>query len=203
MKTAAIVPVKSLHKAKTRLCSVLTGQQRERLVLDLLDHVLGVLRSVNEIDQVYLVSPDVNAALVAARHSTEVVDSAEPLNSALGMAISHLRSEDADSCLIVLGDLPLLEPSDVSAILSLRDHEHCVVAAPDRFDRGTNLLLLTPPHLVPPRFGTSSFSKHKEAACKMNVPFRVYRSERTAFDLDTPEDLARFERTIPTKISTR
>src|SRR6266542_342331 len=66
-----------------------------------------------------------------------------------------------------------------------------VVAAPAASDGGTNLLLRRPPSIIPARFGSSSFAKHRWAARRVRTGFEEIRRPELAFDLDRPEDLAR------------
>jgi 2-phospho-L-lactate guanylyltransferase len=63
-----------------------------------------------------------------------------------------------------------------------------VVIAPCRHGTGTNALLLRPPGLIPFSFGPDSLSAHCAAARAAGVEPIIYRDERVAFDLDTPED---------------
>jgi 2-phospho-L-lactate guanylyltransferase (CobY/MobA/RfbA family) len=58
MKSNALIPVKSLLTAKSRLSSSFTQPQRERLVLDMLHHVLCILLDSELFDKVSVVSSD-------------------------------------------------------------------------------------------------------------------------------------------------
>ena len=65
-----------------------------------------------------------------------------------------------------------------------------VAIAPDKTGRGTNALALRPPDALRFSFGIDSFAKHRAAAGAL--PFVVVDRPGLAFDLDTPEDLARW-----------
>jgi len=58
MKYSALVPVKTLAQAKSRLKDQLSPYQRERLVLDMLEHVVHTLCDSELFEQVYVVSAD-------------------------------------------------------------------------------------------------------------------------------------------------
>ncbi len=58
MKYNALIPVKSLMTAKSRLASSFTQHQRERLVLDMFHHVLCVLLDSELFEKVSVVSSD-------------------------------------------------------------------------------------------------------------------------------------------------
>lgn len=58
MKYSALVPVKTLALAKSRLATHLSPYQRETLVLDMLQHVVHILCDSEVFEQVYVVSAD-------------------------------------------------------------------------------------------------------------------------------------------------
>jgi 2-phospho-L-lactate guanylyltransferase len=64
---------------------------------------------------------------------------------------------------------------------------HCVIA-PDRHDKGTNALAMTPPDPDFFRFGPDSFHAHTEAAATRGMRLHVLRRPGLAHDLDTPDD---------------
>jgi 2-phospho-L-lactate/phosphoenolpyruvate guanylyltransferase len=55
---AALIPVKSLDKAKSRLATHLTQAQRAALVLDMLHHVISILQVSGVLRRIVVVSPD-------------------------------------------------------------------------------------------------------------------------------------------------
>ena len=57
---------------------------------------------------------------------------------------------------------------------------------------GTNGLVLRPPGVIGFRFGTGSFAKHVAEVEQAGVPLVAVNRTGLAFDLDTPEDLARW-----------
>ena len=67
-----------------------------------------------------------------------------------------------------------------------------VVIAPDRLGTGTNGLALSPPGIIGFRFGAGSFAAHRAEAQAAGVEPAVVVRPGLAFDLDTPEDLARW-----------
>ncbi len=54
----ALIPVKSLNEAKSRLADSLTHEQRKTLVLEMLHHVITTLLASNVLAGVTVVSPD-------------------------------------------------------------------------------------------------------------------------------------------------
>src|SRR5438876_6260320 len=58
MAYRALIPVKSLAEAKSRLAKHMTQEQRSRLVLAMLHHVLCTLQESALLEQISVVSPD-------------------------------------------------------------------------------------------------------------------------------------------------
>jgi 2-phospho-L-lactate guanylyltransferase len=67
-----------------------------------------------------------------------------------------------------------------------------VAIAPDRAGTGTNGLVLRPPGVIGFRFGKGSFALHLEEVERAGVPLVAVNRAGLAFDLDTPQDLARW-----------
>ena len=95
--------------------------------------------------------------------------------------------------LVVLhGDLPNLAADDVAALIDAAAGGPAVAIAPDRLGTGTNGLALRPPGVIGFRFGAGSFAAHRAEAQTAGVDPAVVVRPGLAFDLDTPEDLARW-----------
>jgi 2-phospho-L-lactate guanylyltransferase len=179
------VPVKSLERAKSRLSQVLAPLERAALTLTMLEDVLDAcLRMPGW--QTWVISPDESVLEVSARRRARPVVEEK---SGLTSAIRQVQDEaaEADALAVVLGDLPLLTAETLSRLLRTLGP---VVAAPSASQEGTNVLLRRPPMVIPPRFGTDSFRKHREAAELKELPFAVVHAPELSFDLDTPDDIA-------------
>jgi len=178
------VPVKSLGRAKGRLAGMLTPMERAALTLAMLDDVLDACQAMAGW-QVWVISPDESVLDAAARRRARPVEEEDP---GLLAAISQVEEEAAraEALAIVLGDLPMLTPTALAKALHTLGP---VVAAPSASDAGTNVLLRRPPSVIPARFGTDSFRKHRDTADQLGVPFAEVRAPELAFDLDRPEDI--------------
>jgi 2-phospho-L-lactate guanylyltransferase len=73
MKYSALVPVKSLAHAKSRLATHLSQHQRAALVLDMLQHVIHVLCDSEVFEQVYVVSADAQVLELASHWGAEAL----------------------------------------------------------------------------------------------------------------------------------
>ena len=85
------------------------------------------------------------------------------------------------------GDTPLLDPTELDALLGRRAP---VTIVPDRHGTGTNCLMLEPPEAIEPSFGPDSFDRHAAAARAAGIEPVVDPVPSLTLDIDTPEDLA-------------
>ena len=68
-----------------------------------------------------------------------------------------------------------------------------MVIAPADARGGTNALLLAPPQVIDPHFGSASFEAHLRAAAEADASVQIVDDPLLGFDLDTPDDLERLE----------
>jgi 2-phospho-L-lactate guanylyltransferase len=186
----ALVPVKAFAEAKSRLAPELSAARRAELAARLLAHVLDAILASDAVDVCGVVSPDpVVLAQARAWGAVPLAQGRPGLNPGLEAGRAWAVGRGAQALLIVLGDLPLLTPADVAGLVA-EAAPRTVVLAPDRHEVGTNALLIAPPDLVPFRFGPDSAARHAAEAARQGLALRHYRSSGTAFDIDTPADLA-------------
>lgn len=193
MTTRIIVPHRGLEAAKTRLATSLAPEERMLLASQLLRRVLGVVRQV--CDEVVVITPSrALAEIVEPTGARLVVQRGMGLNEGLEQARFDALVDDIDTLVVLHGDLPNLRPSDVETLLGAlpAGNAPAVAIAPDRAGTGTNGLVLRPPGVIRFRFGQGSFAAHLEEVGHAGVPLVAVNKAGLAFDLDTPEDLARW-----------
>ena len=107
----AIVPVKPLQIAKTRLSDLLTISERRMLVLAMLDDVLAALGVARGIERIGVISADRTVlARAAALGADQLLDTVGDLNAALAQAAGYYAARGARTNLIVHADVPLVAP---------------------------------------------------------------------------------------------
>jgi 2-phospho-L-lactate guanylyltransferase len=184
---AAILPVKRLDEAKSRLSPDLTAEQRRRVAEALFEDALALCRSTNFL-QWWVVSDD---PYVLGRADDEsfgtVPDPGGGLNPALAAAIATATQAGATSVTIVPADTPLVWKGDLQDLLDTGATSD-VVAVPSGADGGTNALYLAPPTLIEPQFGPGSLQAHIKLAELKGHRCSVLAMPRFALDLDTAED---------------
>ena len=186
MSLFAVVPVKDLGSAKSRLSPALDPEERVDLTLHMLDHVLVALREAG-VENVCVVSPDL-AVLDTARErgASPLHQKSRGLNPALEEARLWAMRQGASSLLVLPADLPFLTATDVLALL---EEGSQVTISPDKAHTGTNSLLLRPPDALPFAFGPDSFETHLRLARERGLDVSVRELPNLALDLDTAEDL--------------
>jgi 2-phospho-L-lactate guanylyltransferase len=189
MKYNALIPVKSLMTAKSRLSSTFTQHQRERLVLDMLHHVLSVLLESELFEKVSVVSSDKHVLEKAYLWGAQaVVEEHHGHNQALHAAALREISEDVTSLLTISADLPLLTTREIRCFYE-QSLQHDVVLAPSRDGTGTNAIMVHPPLAVPYVFGPGSLKSYVELAMQKHLSFSKFHSIGLALDIDTSDDL--------------
>ena len=187
---AALVPVKRLAQAKSRLRPVLSDAARREFVLAMLEDVLRLALDQPAIATTAVVSPDEDVLAFARRLGAQPIHeppSVRGLNAALAFAAEVLAQHGAGGLLVLPADVPLATPADIKAILAAW-REVPVVLCASR-SGGTGALALRPPHATPFRFGPRSFAAHRRAAVERGLPVVVLDRPGLALDIDRPEDL--------------
>jgi len=189
MTVSAIVPQKWLGEAKSRLRGALTSDDRAALSLVLLRHVCGTVAAVAGVDRVTVVTPDPRVReRLRAWGVGSVLDAGRDLNDALAQVMASPVCQGRD-VLVVVADLPWLRPPDVVALLAA-SRRRSVVLAPSKDGAGTSALLVPAGIRFLPAFGIGSRAAHRRAAQASGLGVVEIVRPGTAFDLDTPEDLA-------------
>ena len=169
---AAVVPMKSMDLAKSRLATVLDSAGRHALARRMLDHVLETLRQAG-VASVRVASGDQGTG---------------DLNADVTAAARLVESEGATNLLLVMADLPYLTAADVTALIEAGRKSAVVIA--EAKDGGTNALLLRPPTVLNFSFATNrpSAATHGKEARKAGIEPLFLRRPGLARDIDTPQD---------------
>lgn len=187
---AALVPVKRLAQAKSRLGRVLSDGQRREFVLAMLEDVLRLLDGQPGIAATAVVSADDDVLAFARRLGTQPIrepSSVRGLNAALASAAEVLVRQGASGLLVLPADVPLATPTDIEAILTAWQKAP-VVLCPSQ-SGGTGALALRPPQAISFRFGPHSSAAHRRAAAERGLTVAVVSQPGLALDIDRPEDL--------------
>lgn len=198
MSIWAVIPVKPLNRAKSRLAEVLSPDQRYRFAEAMYRRVLQVAVNARQITGTLVISRDTKVLAMAREVGAKTIQesSSSDLNPALERATEVVRLWRAGALLILPADLPFLTAVDVEEMAKLGMDGPCVVLAGDGVGDGTNAMLLRPPGLITYQYGPDSYARHRRAALRAGFDVRTYDSERLQLDIDLPEDLYKYNHLI-------
>ncbi|MBM4421619.1 MAG: 2-phospho-L-lactate guanylyltransferase, partial [Chloroflexi bacterium] len=112
------------------------------------------------------------------------------LNDAVATGLAEAERRGARTAIVVAGDLPLVSAADLTAAAgALGGAERGAVVCVDRGGAGTNALVLRPPRVIGPAFGSGSAERHLAEARSAGAEAVRWASPAIAFDVDTPADL--------------
>ena len=200
MQVQALVPLKDLMEAKSRLSGVLRPVERRALAQAMVEDVLSVLSRHPRIDTVTLVSDDPCADMLATkysvRHWPERPLACRGLNAVINRSCDLLIAQSNQPVIVLHGDLPTLAAADISAVVDALEKNEGLVVGCDRHDRGTNLLAFGSWGRPEFSFGVDSCARHCASAGRLRVPVQVLHRAGIALDIDEPRDLALLQKAL-------
>ena len=190
----ALVPLKDLVQAKSRLAGLLRPSERRALTQAMVEDVLTVLSGHPDIERVTLVSDDPCADLLAGKYridwQAERSLGCRGLNSVVQCASERLLDSGDGPLLVLHGDLPLLSAADISAVLdSYQALGGGLVIGCDLPGTGTNLLAFDAASAPQFCFGIDSCARHLASAHSAGVPVTILQRTGIGLDVDAPRDM--------------
>jgi 2-phospho-L-lactate guanylyltransferase len=173
-----LVPLKRIDP-KSRLASELPLEERVRLMRRLLAGVVGAARDAGA-ERVTIVTG------LPLKGYEVWNDRRLPWNDALAAAIDEIVT--APLVAIVSADLPSVTADEIEELLAATPERGIAIAR--ALDGGTNAVSMRPPGIVRTHFGEPGSAAVHAA---LGVDHVVLDLPGLAFDVDTPEDLARMQ----------
>ena len=189
----AVVPVKELAQAKTRLAPALPPEARVALVEAMLEDVLAALAAARGLAGIALVTVDPFAERLGLRHGARVLREGAR-DGHTGAVTAAARTLERESCATIItlpGDVPAVTPAEIERVLAAHREGHSFTIVPAHDRRGSNAVVLSPPTAVSLAFGNDSFTPNLAAARRCGIePVVVEDVPGIARDVDAREDLA-------------
>jgi 2-phospho-L-lactate/phosphoenolpyruvate guanylyltransferase len=160
----AVIPVKRLSTAKSRLRGAVPAARHEDLALAMMRDTVVAVLATPAVTEVLVITDDADArnaaAALGARTEPDGPDAG--LNDALRHGADDLAGLGRNR-VVLAGDLPALRSADLGAALAGADRRSFV---PDAADTGT--VLLAAPAGVPldPHFGVGSAAAHAASGAR-------------------------------------
>lgn len=180
-RVLAVVPVKHLDGAKSRLSSLFSSEGRAELAGAMLRNVLAACDASTAVTRVLVVTPD---AGLAPAGTDVLLDEGAGHAEAIALALSDPRA--ADGALVVMSDCPLVRADSLDRLAKAADP---VALAPAR-DGGLNALAVRGPLSFTPAFGLPNGAAVTiERARAAGIEPAVVEDPLLALDFDRPEDV--------------
>ncbi|MCJ7636816.1 MAG: 2-phospho-L-lactate guanylyltransferase [Nitrososphaeraceae archaeon] len=191
MKIAAIIPMKSLHLAKSRLSNILTPEQRKNLAMYLLDTTIKELKESKFISEIIIVSSDKAVKKYSCLNNLKFIkDSDEGVNNAVILADHYCINNDINANIVIPQDLPFISAKEIDEICNISNKYHkCIIICPSKRFDGTNVLFRKPPNVIKTFYDDNSYINHLKEAHKFKIPIESLVIGKLRFDIDTKEDL--------------
>ncbi len=189
MKTAAIVPVKTFSKAKTRLGISL--EQKEKICEIMLDEILKILSISPQIDKIIIVTKDTKALEIGSRfNAVSIIDDNESgVNNAVSLADKYILKNGFETSIVFPQDIPYIKTQDIDFMLKFKTNSNFAIVVPSRRFDGTNALVRNPVDLMKTHYDEDSYKIHMNTAKKATRDTSLVFIKRIMWDVDNMEDL--------------
>ena len=189
MSIAAIIPVKTFSKSKTRLN--LPSDKREALCKIMLEEVIGTISNSKIFDTILVVSKDEDALKITKRFGAqEIFDNEESgVNHAVSLADNFLANNGCDTSIVFPQDIPFLQIEDIKNLVLFQKSPKSVLVVPSRRFDGTNALLRSPTNLMKTHYDEDSYKIHLHVGKSITTNTSLVLLRRIMLDIDTDEDL--------------
>ena len=189
MKTAAIIPVKTFSKAKTRLG--LSAEKKEKICEIMLEEILHTLSISPLIDKIIIVTKDEKAFEISKKYNTIHIsdDNESGVNDAVALADHYLLENGFEASIVFPQDIPYIKTQDIEFILKFKTDSKFVIVVPSRRFDGTNALVRMPINLMKTHYDEDSYKIHMSTAKEITRDVSLVFAKRVMCDVDNFEDL--------------
>ena len=188
MRAAAIVPVKSFSRAKTRLG--IPAPRREELCRVMLEAVLRAAASSRSVSETVVATADPEAAAIAEGLGASALDCPEEgVNAAVAAADRHVAGRGFAASVVLPQDIPYVRARDIDFVMGHASPPSSAVVVPSRRFDGTNALVRVPARLMGTSYDDDSYRAHMAEARRRTPNAALVLSGRIMADVDTAGDL--------------
>ncbi|MEE2981100.1 MAG: 7,8-didemethyl-8-hydroxy-5-deazariboflavin synthase CofG, partial [Pseudomonadota bacterium] len=189
----AVLPVKTLgDSTKQRLDVALGPAERRALFGAMVGDVLDALSATAGLAGIAVVTRDDDVVALARRHGARVIIQGRDggQTAAVTEAAEILAAEGVHAMITLPGDVPLVTPGDIEAVIAAHGAAPAMTIVPARDEMGSNCIVCSPPNVMNFSFGENSFVKHLATARGQGIDPRIVENQRLGLDIDAPADLA-------------
>ena len=188
MKIAAIVPVKTFSKAKTRLN--LSPENKAKLCELMLEEVLGTISDSKLIEKIIVVSQDETALNISKKLNAETIfdEKESGVNNAVSLADSYVKKEGFDASVVFPQDIPFMLTVDIDYLLNSQNSSKYVGVVPSRKFDGTNALVRKPVDIMDTHYDEDSYKIHLNIGKSITPDTSLIMIRRIMLDIDYQDD---------------
>ena len=189
MKIAAIIPVKTFSKAKTRLD--LSPQQVEDLCKVMLEEILHTISISPQIEKIIIVTKEKKAIEIGKKFKAIIIvdEKEKSVNSAVALADKYLLENNFHASIVFPQDIPFIKTQDIDFMLNYKTHPNFAIIIPSRRFDGTNALVRMPIDLMETHYDEDSYKIHMNTAKDHTLNVAMVFVKRIMWDIDNIEDL--------------
>ncbi len=189
MKIAAIIPVKTFSKAKTRLD--LSSHQKEDLCIVMLEEILHTISLSPQIEKSILVTKEEKAIEIGKKFNAVIIidEKEESVNNAVALADKYLLENNFDASIVLPQDIPYIKTQDIDFMLNYKTPPNFAIVVPSRRFDGTNALVRMPVDLMETHYDEDSYKIHMNTAKEYTRNVALVFVKRIMWDVDNDEDL--------------
>ncbi len=187
----AVVPIKAIATAKSRLADVLTADERKALVAAMAKDVISALKNCSAIDHVIIITDDKEVAKLAKKLDCKVWPQGprEGLSAAMNHTASRLKSLQVSTMVSVHGDLPLANVAAFDRLIKKINGLSQVFLLPAGIDDGTNVIVTSPPDILTFQYGQDSYYRHLDYCLNRDIQVATLWDDDLDLDIDTEADI--------------
>lgn len=184
-----LIPVKSLNSSKSRLSSCLSPTERRDFTLAMLKDIINSGFKSGRIIEIIVISYDTTVLRIAKQFGAEILKekTQSGLNNAIKSGIELCLRKKAESVIIHPVDIPLATSEDLIRIINLKESRGIIIIPSKGFD-GTTIMMLSPPNIIPTKYGKNSLIKHIREALKKGIYPQILNLPNLSLDVDNPQD---------------
>ena len=121
MKIAAIIPVKTFSKAKTRLD--LSPQQVEDLCKIMLEEILYTISISPQIEKIIIVTKEKKAIEIGKKFNAIIIidEKEKSVNNAVALADKYLLENNFHASIVFPQDIPFIKTQDIDFMLNYKN----------------------------------------------------------------------------------
>ena len=189
MKIAAIIPVKTFSKAKTRLD--LSPQQVEELCKVMLEEILHTVSISPQIEKIIIVTKEKKAIEIGKKFNADIIidEKEKSVNNAVALADKYILENNFHASIVFPQDIPFMKTQDIDFMLNYKTHPNFAIIVPSRRFDGTNALVRMPIDLMKTHYDEDSYKIHMNTAKEHTLNVAMVFVKRIMWDIDNIEDL--------------